>query len=476
MPDPDAVARDSLRWLGADPPDWVPEHAGIDHNVAIVGGGQTGCAVAYALRRAGVGRVTVIDAAADEARAGIWLTTARMNLLRTPKTLPGPELGIPALSFQAWYEARHGAAGYAAIDRIPRLDWGGYLHWYRHFLNIPVRYCTSLRHIEPIDGCFRLHLNANGQDVVETARKIVLATGFGGYGGAYVPPVLRDSLPLRCYAHTGGTLDAAAWQGKVVAVIGAAASAFDAAGVALESGAASVHLFARRPTIAAVPITRSRGYAGAYDNYAALPDAARWTQALRFRQAGSTPTTDAIERAAAFANFHIHLAAPWDAAQVEGDRIVAQVRGRSFRCDFVIAGTGYEANLSACPEFADFADKVLLWRDRYIPPEDATDDWLGAHPYLGPGHEFLEKVPGSAGFLRDIHVQNPAGFVSFGVPTGDVPSMKRDIPAIVAQISRDLFFADFGAHAQRMMRDVPPDFTEAAYANSLAREAGEACP
>jgi len=27
---------------------------------------------------------------------------------------------------------------------------------------------------------------------------------------------------------------------------------------------------------------------------------------------------------------------------------------------------------------ADFAAKVLLWRDRYVPPEDAVDDWLGA--------------------------------------------------------------------------------------------------
>ncbi len=366
MLDPDAAARDSVRWLGADPPDWVPERAGIDHNVAIIGGGQTGCAIAFALRRAGIGRVTVIDAAVDEAQAGIWTTTARMNLLRTPKTLPGPELGIPALSFQAWYKARHGAAAYAAIDRIPRLDWAEYLQWYRHFLNIPVRYLTKLRRIEPAGDCFRLHLIVDGQDVVETARKIVLATGFGGYGGAYVPHVLSDSLPLHCYAHTGSALNAAAWQGKVVAVIGAAASAFDAAGVALESGAAAVHLFARRPTIAAVPITRSRGYAGAYDNYPALPDAVRWTQALRFRRAGSTPTTDAIERAVTFADFHIHLAAPWDAAWVEGDRIVAQVCGQTFRCDFVIAGTGYDANLSACPELADFsADGAAVARPLY---------------------------------------------------------------------------------------------------------------
>ena len=41
--------------------------------------------------------------------------------------------------------------------------------------------------------------------------------------------------------------------------------------------------------------------------------------------------------------------------------------------------------------------------------------------------------------LQHIHVQNPAGFVSFGLPIGDVPSMKRDIPVIVGRISADLF-------------------------------------
>jgi FAD-dependent urate hydroxylase len=465
--DPDSAARNALRLIGADPPNWVPEHAGIDHNVAIVGGGQTGCAIAFALRRAGVGRVTIIDAAADETGAGLWLNAARMNLLRTPKSLTGPEVGNPAFSFQAWYEARHGAEAYAAIDRIPRTDWAEYLRWYRHFLGIPIRYRTRLYRIEPAGGHFRLHLEADGQPAVETVRKIVLATGFAGYGGPYVPSVLCDSLLPRFHAHTEDAIDFSSLRGKVVGVVGAAASAFDAAGVALEAGAAEVHLFARRPAIASVPITRSRGYPGAYDNYHALPDATRWEQAVRFRRYGSTPTTDAIERTVAFANFHLHLSAQWESARVENDRIVVQVGGTEFRCDFAIAGTGYQADLTARPELAALADKVLLWRDRFVPPDDAADEYLGAHPYLGAGHEYLEKVPGSAPYLRDIHLQNPAGFVSFGVPTGDVPSMKRDIPTIVAHISRDLFLADFDQHARRMTRDVAPDFTEVAYASAV---------
>ena len=74
------------------------------------------------MRRAGIGRVSLIDLATCEA-AGIWLTTARMNVLRTPKNLPGPELGIPALGIQSWYEERHGQEAYAELERIPRKAW-----------------------------------------------------------------------------------------------------------------------------------------------------------------------------------------------------------------------------------------------------------------------------------------------------------------------------------------------------------------
>jgi cation diffusion facilitator CzcD-associated flavoprotein CzcO len=465
--DPDAAAREALRLIGPDPRNWVPDRPGIDHNVAIIGGGQTGCAFAFALRRAGIGKVAVLDAAADEEQAGIWLRAARMNLLRTPKSLPGPELGIPALGFQAWYEARHGAAAYAAIDRIPRLDWAAYLRWFRHFLAIPVRYRTEVTRIEPAEGHFRLHLTVDGVATVETTRKVILANGFTGNGGPFIPSALTDGLPADRYSHTEDAIDFAALRGRTVAVIGAAASAFDAAGVALESGAAAVHLFARRSAIAATPITRSRGFPGAYDNYYDLPEEIRWHQAVRFREAGSTPTTDAITRAVAFPNFHLHLGVSWDRASVVDGRIEARVANRAFTCDHVIAGTGYFVDPSARPELADFADDILLWRDRFVPPPEEADVVLGMHPYLGAGHEYLEKRPGRTPFLRDIHVQNPAGYVSFGLPIGDVPSMRRDVPVVTARISRDLFLADLDIHDRRMRGEVKPDFGPELYATAV---------
>jgi hypothetical protein len=49
------------------------------------------------------------------------------------------------------------------------------------------------------------------------------------------------------------------------------------------------------------------------------------------------------------------------------------------------------------------------------------------------------------------------------LPIGDVPSMKRDIPVIVARISADLFHADLEVLRHRMTGDVAPDFTEELY-------------
>jgi FAD-dependent urate hydroxylase len=465
--DPDADARSAMRLLGPDPANWVPDRAGIDHNVAIIGGGQTGCALAFALRRAGVGKVTVLDAAADERRAGIWLNAARMNLLRTPKTLAGPELGIPALSFQAWYEARHGQDAYAAIDRIRRTDWADYLSWYKRFLRVEPRYGTDLTRIVPVGTHFRLHLNLPSGAATETTRKVILATGFLGGGGKFVPSVLTDNLPAGRYAHTEDAIDFAALRGKTVGVIGAAASAFDAAGVALEHGATDVHLFARRDAIATKPVTRARGFPGAYDNYYQLPDADRWQQALRFFRSGSTPTTDAIERVVKHANFHLHLAAPWAHATERDGHAETTINGTTYRLDFVIAGTGYSPDLSSRSELRDFAGQFLLWRDRYAPPPSERHETLSLHPYLGAGHELLEKSVGTAPLLKHIHVQNPSGFLSFGLPIGDVPSMKRDIPVIVGRISADLFNDDLETLRRRMTGDVPPDFTDALYRSAV---------
>ena len=247
--DLDQPARDTLRLIGPDPQNWVPDRAGIDHNVAVIGGGQSGSAFAFALRRAGIGRVTVIDAADDAASSGPWLTSARMHKLRTPKGLPGPELGLPGLSFQAWYEAHRGAAAYDALDRIPWVEWAAYLDWYRKTLGIEVRYRTRLVRIEPANDHLRLHLDVDGKETTETARKVILASGFPSNGGPFDSGQgSRATCQRSCTLIRSRRSDFDKLRDNPVAVTGesAASVAFDAAAVALEAGAREVHLFARR--------------------------------------------------------------------------------------------------------------------------------------------------------------------------------------------------------------------------------------
>lgn len=464
--DLDAAALETLRLLGPDPEDWVPNRDGIDHNVAVVGGGQTGLTFGFALRRAGIGRVTIIEAAPESAEAGIWLTRARMERLRTPKGLPGPELGLPGLGFRAWFEARHGRVAYDAFDRVARGDWAAYLDWYRRFLDIPVRYGTRLTRVEPAGDHFRLHLETPTGPEVETARKLILGTGFAGGGGPALPPGLR-ALPEDRRAHTADPIDFAALRGRTLAVVGAGASAFDAAATALEAGAAAVHLLARRDTIASVPVTRTRGYPGAYDNYPHLPDAIRWRQARRFLEAGSTPPPDAIARAVRHPNFHLHLGAPVTRAALDDDHVALEAGGRTVAVDFVIAGTGYVSDPSLVPELAEIAPHVLRWSDRHQPAPGEADARLGVYPYLGLAHEYLERVPGAAPYLKDIHVFNPQGFVSFGLPIGDIPSLRRDVAAVTARISRDLFLADLDHHEARIFGDIAADFDASLYADAV---------
>jgi cation diffusion facilitator CzcD-associated flavoprotein CzcO len=434
----------ALRWIGRDPADWVRPRAGVDHNVVIVGGGQSGLSIAYGLKRKGVGRVSVIDRAAP-GETGIWRTIARMHQLRTPKTLAGPELGNAALSFRAWYETLNGTAAFDALDRIPTSAWADYLDWFQRVTGTMVRYRTRLVEIEPQGDLLRLHLEADGARRVETARKVVLANGYAGAGGPNVPDFVR-ALPADVWTHTTGNIPFETMAGKVVGVVGAGSSAFDAAAVALESGAAEVHMFSRRsyidypapPSPQAAP-PPDRGYPNMLELSYDLPDSVRWRNfLLGDRRVASVPL-DSIQRAVAFDNFHVHLNSSLsDVAQGADGKVTGKAGSRNFRFDHLIAGTGYRIDLAAQPELARIHEAIALWGHRYEPSRGEENAAGAAHPYLGAGFEFLPRNETGAAYLRNIHCFNLAAALSFGIPVGDVPSVV-DQPRLVAAIARDLY-------------------------------------
>ena len=238
----EAQARKELALLDYPAKDWVIERSfngAPVGDVLIVGGGQGGLGVAFGLKRAKVNNVMVVDQSApgDE---GPWTSVARMETLRTPKHVTGPDLGVPALTPRAWFEATHGQQAWTDLGKWPVQDWHDYLQWFKRMAGIPVTSNTRVTAIKPTGGAgdpLAVDLESDGGTRTIYVRKIVLATGIEGSGRWYIPEIISGSLPRARYHHTSEPIDFAALKGKRIAVLGAGASAFDNAAVALESGA-----------------------------------------------------------------------------------------------------------------------------------------------------------------------------------------------------------------------------------------------
>lgn len=180
-------------------------------DVAVIGGGQSGVAIAFGLRRAGIRRVQVFDAATPET-AGVWNTIARMHTLRAGKGFTGLEQGIPELTFEHWYVALHGDAAFAAMAEIPRTVWLDYLNWYRETAGIDVRWQHRLISIDPRSDAENAPLNLRfelqDKGVIDlSTQTIVLATGLDGLGEPYIPSVLSHTLPPDRLVHTNDLIN-----------------------------------------------------------------------------------------------------------------------------------------------------------------------------------------------------------------------------------------------------------------------------
>lgn len=204
------VAR-ALDYLGDRPADRMPRCDGIDKDVVIVGAGQAGLAIGFALKREGLRNFVLLDAA-PAGEEGPWRTFARMETLRSPKEIPGPELGIADLTYRAWHEAVFGAESYEAVYKIPTGLWMDYLLWYRAQIDVPIENGVQVSRVEPCEGGLRLELCGSGDGL--TTRKLVLATGMDGFGQAHVPEFIRVGLPRDRYATCAEDVDFSALAGR----------------------------------------------------------------------------------------------------------------------------------------------------------------------------------------------------------------------------------------------------------------------
>jgi cation diffusion facilitator CzcD-associated flavoprotein CzcO len=414
-------------------------------DVLVVGAGQSGLATAFGLMRSQVTNILVLDKS-EEGLEGAWLNYARMPALRSPKQFTGPDLDIPSLTYQSWHEARFGEDDWRKLDLIPRELWAEYLLWFRRVIAVPVRNgCEVVGIVAAASGLLAATVESDAGTEILHARKIVLATGQEGMGDWTIPEPLRHLPPSRC-VHTGQPIDFAGLPGKQVAVVGAGASAFDNAAVALEAGAAEVHLLCRRAEIQVIQPYRWLTFRGFLRHFSDLDDAWRWRfmrAILEMREGFPQATYD---RCARQNNFHLHEGAPIEAATETDRGVELQTPRGVFWADFVICGTGIDMNFAGRRELQNCAANIATWADRYQPPTDERSPRLGRFPYLADDYALTERVAGETPWIADIHVFAIASTMSFGPSGSSINAMTTAVPKLVHGLTRGLFRADIERH------------------------------
>ncbi|WP_252106599.1 MULTISPECIES: NAD(P)/FAD-dependent oxidoreductase [unclassified Halomonas] len=452
--------RFDLACLNLPPANWVPARTGEQgehvHDVIIIGGGQCGLVAAFALMSGGIRNLRIFDRN-PEGLEGPWLNYARMETLRSPKTLPGPSYGFASLTFRAWYEAQHGNDAWETLDKIPRPTWMAYLSWYREVLALPVENSVNVERVTPEGDLLRLELSGAGAPA-ETVltRKLIMATGRDGTGAPKIPGFV-EGLPEKAWAHTADDIDFKALEGKRVIVVGVGASAVDNAAEALEHGASEVRFLIRRAQMPTINKMMGIGSFGFTHGYAGLSDAWRWRIMHYSFITQTPPPRGSTMRVSRHENAFFHFECGVEATRMEGDEIVVTTRQGEVRGDFLILGTGFEIDPLARTELAGYADRILLWRDRYQPPEELAHDELGKFPYVGRDFAFQEREPGSAPWLSNIHCFNYGASVSLGKVSGDIPGISEGASWLASAIASRFYQEDVERHWQQLQHYDAPE-------------------
>ncbi len=455
----EARLRQDLAWLDLPAKAWMAQprvHAGRQVlDVAIIGGGMAGLAACAALKLLGI--QSIVFDRSPEGYEGPWATTARMETLRSPKHLTGPALALPALTFRAWFEAQAGLAAWDALDKIPRLQWMSYLRWYRRVLDLDVRNRHAVCAVLPReDGMVALDIDAAGERRQVMARRLVLATGRDGLGGAYVPETVRR-LPRRFWAHSSDSLDYAALAGKRVAVIGGGSSAMDCAATALEEGAAGVDLLIRRADIPRVNKSKGANNPGFNLGHHDSRDDWKWKLRHYINVQQVPPPRGSTLRVSRFPNARFNLGcAILDIRQANDTLRIHTARG-DFDADFLIASTGFRIDWSVRPEFAALAPHLRLWRDRFAPPAGEEDEELADSPDLGRFFEFQEKIPGSCPGLARIHCFCHPATLSHGTVSGDIPAITEGATRLAQGLANLFYNEDIEDHFARVQAYSEPE-------------------
>lgn len=415
-------------------------------DVAIIGAGMAGLAAAFALKCLGVRSLKVFDRA-PEGLEGPWVTTARMETLRSPPELTGPAFAFSSLTFRAWFEAQLGAAEWAALYRISRAQWMEYLRWYRHMIDVPVENGIELVDLGGDGDLVILTLRSARGTQTLAARRVVLATGRDGLGGPYTPKMFRG-LDRHVVMHSMEQIDFSRLRGKSVGVLGAGSTATDSAAEALEAGAARVAMLVRRPDVPRINKNMGIGSAGFWNGFYRLTDVQKFAIVDYIDEQAVPPPRNSMLRCTRHKSFSILANCTTRGITLRDGRVVLDTTRGRLAFDTLILATGLAVDWSQRPELAALKPHVLLWGDRFA-PSARTAYAQAEHPYLGPAFEFIPRE-GGAQWVNLIHCFNYAANMSHGPISGDIPAISVGAERVAQGVAGALFAEDYQLTWQRL--------------------------
>ncbi len=361
-------ARDEMDRVEAFSRVWVqaPSGRGSPHyNVVICGAGMSGLALAFGLKRRGIEGVALIDQR-ERGVEGPWRTCARMKTLRSPKSLAGPDLGLPSLTPRSWCEAAYGEAAWSSLDRIGREDWMDYLNWFREMTGPEVHNGCRLVDVRPDGEGLALRLEGGDLPAQIRCRRLVIATGLEGSGAARIPEAVR-ALPKPFWTHSAETGPDPNFAGRDFIVLGVGASGFDWGVTALESSARSVTIVGRGPKLGRTEVLDWTNFAGFLDHLPELSDAERRRFATLYFDFKTPPTQDQFDRVINHRNARLSLGTRINSFETADEQVRLMTNRGPIVADHLLLATGYEMNLSLRDETRGLVPHIAFWRDRVLP-------------------------------------------------------------------------------------------------------------
>ena len=420
----EARLADELAFLQLPAPRWTParEHDGQPvADVAIVGAGMTGLALAAALVQRGVSVV-----AYDEAPAGLegpWATTARMETLRSPKQLAGPALGIPSLTLSRLVRGavRPRRLGGARQDPAPAVDGLPALVPRRAGaagVERPSRHRPAAARRRPVELAV---------DVAGRPRRAP------GRAGSWSPPAAPASAaprfppsPRPCRGRAGRTRPTTTTTPRSPACASASSAParrrWTAPRPRSKPAPRRCICSCGAPTCRASTRARAPAIPASCRATRASPDDWKWRIRHYINTQQVPPPRNSTQRVSRHANAHFHLGVAIEGVEERGGALQRPHLGRADRARLpdlrhrLQASTGGSGRCCATSRRAS-----ALWKDRYQPPPDADDAELAglARPRRGvrvpaarrralpgPRTPALPLLPGDALARRD-HRRHP---------------------------------------------------------------------